>query len=134
MGLSERRDAGRLHEIQDRRHEIDVLNQIRDPPAGAGVAFLLDDQRDVDRFVVHEETVLLLAVVAQPFSVIGEQDDCGAIVELMRLQVLHEAPDDFVRVRDFAVVRRVGGEAIRRRVWLVRLVQVEEQERARRAD
>ncbi len=60
--------------------------------------------------VVHEQPVLLLAVIAEPFAVIGDEDDRGLIVELMRLQVPHEPADDFVRVGDLAVVRRELGE------------------------
>ena len=93
---------------------------------------LLDDQRHVDRLVVEEQAVLLLAVIAEAFAVIRQQHDRRSVVELMRLQVVDEAADDLVGVGDLAVVGRVLREARRRRVGLVRLVEMQEQERARR--
>ena len=123
----------RLHQIEDRRHDVDVLNDVGDAPACARVAFLLDNQRHVDRFVVDEEPVLLLAVVAEPFSVIRQQDDRRPVVQLMRLQVLDQESDDFVGVRDLSVVGRVFRKTFRRRVRLVRLVEMEEEKRARGA-
>ncbi len=65
----------------------------------------------------------LLAVIAEPFAVIGDEDDRGLIVELMRLQVLHEPADDFVGVGDLGVVRRELGEPRRSGVGRVGLVQ-----------
>jgi hypothetical protein len=126
--------ARRLHQVEDRRHQVDVLHQVRDPASRAGVALLLDDERHVDRLVVDEQAVLLLAMIAESFAVIRHQHDRRTVVELMRLQVLHQAADDFVAVRDLAVVGRVRREACRRCVRLVRLVEMEKQKRARRAD
>ena len=82
------------------------------------------------RFVVHEQAVLLLAVVAEAFAVIREQDDRRSVVELMRFQIPDQLADDLVAVRHFAVVRRVLGEPLRRRVRLVRFVEMQEEERA----
>src|SRR5437773_10712786 len=96
----------------------------------AGVAFLLDDQRNVYGLFVHEETVLLLAVIAEAFPVVGQQDNGRPVVELVRLQVPHEPADDFIAVGDLAVVRVVCPEALRRCVRLVRLVQMQKQKRA----
>ena len=123
----------RLDEIEDRRHEVDVLHEVAHAPPRARVAFLLDDERHVDSLVVHEQPVLLLAVVAEPFSVIRQQDDRRPVVQLMRLQVLDQASDDFVGVRDLSVVGRVFRKTFRRRVRLVRLVEMEEEKRARGA-
>ena len=120
----------RLDELEDRRHQVDVLDQIGDAPSRARVALLLDDQRHVHRFLVHEQAVLLLAVVAEAFAVIREQDDRRSVVELMRFQIPDQLADDLVAVRHFAVVRHVLGEPLRRRVRLVRFVEMQEEERA----
>src|SRR6185436_1750890 len=77
--------AWRLHEIEHGRHQIDVLDEIGHPPSGAEIALLLDDQRDVNRFLVDEQAMLLLAVIAEPLAMIREQDDRRPVVELMRL-------------------------------------------------
>ena len=108
-----------------------MLDDVGDAPARAGVPFLFDDQRHVNRFVVDEQSVLLLAVIPEPFTVIRQQHDRGTVVELTRLQVLEKMPDDFVAVGNLAVVRQVLAEPRRRRVRLVRLVEMEEQERSR---
>ena len=100
---------GRLREIENRRNEIYVLDDVADAPACAGAAGLLYDQRHVDRLVVHEESMLLFAVIAQPFAVIRQQDNRRTIVELVRLQIANQPADDFVRVRNLAVVWRVVG-------------------------
>ena len=111
-----------------------MLDDVGDAPPRAGVAFLFDDQRHVNRFVVDEQSVLLLAVIPEPFTVIRQQHDRGTVVELTRLQVLEKMPDDFVAVGNLAVVRQVLAEPWRRRVRPVRLVEMEEQERSRRSD
>jgi hypothetical protein len=48
-----------------------VLHEVRNTPPGFRVAFLLDDERDVNRLVVQEKAVLLLSVIAQALAVIG---------------------------------------------------------------
>jgi hypothetical protein len=47
---------------------------------------------------------------------------------------MNQPADDLVRIRNFAVIRRVRGEPLGRRVRLMRLVQMQEQKGARRAD
>ena len=69
------------------------------------------------------------AVVAEPFAVIGRQDDRRLVVELVRLEVLDEAADELVDVSNLAVVRLERVEPRWRRVRRVRLVEVQEQER-----
>ena len=108
-----------------------MLDDGGDPPPRADTRLLLDDERHVDRFVVDEQPVLLLAVVAESFPMIGEQDDRRSIVELVRLQITNQPADDFVGVRDLAIVRRKLREPLGRRVRFVRFVEVKEQERAR---
>ena len=111
-----------------------MLHHVGDAAARAAIALLLDDERHADRFVVDEQAVFLLAVIAEPFAMIRQQHDRRPIVELVRFQVPHELADDFVRVGDLAVVGSVLGEAVGRRVRLVRLVQVQEEKRPRRTD
>ena len=123
----------RLDEVENRRHEVDVLHHVGDAASGARVAFLLDDQGDVHGLFVHEQPVLFFAVVAEAFAVIRQQHDRRTVVQLVRLQVFHQPADDFVGICDLAVVRRVLGEPLRGRVRRVRLVEMQEQEGARRS-
>ena len=124
----------RLREIQQRRHQIDVLHQVGDAASAARVALLLDDERDVDRFVVHEQPMLLFAVIAEAFAVIRQQHDGRSVVELVRFQIANQPADDLVAVGDLAVVRRELRKPLGRRVRLVRLVQMQKQKGARRSD
>src|ERR1019366_4028520 len=94
---------------------------------------LFRSERHVDRLVVHEEAVLLFAMIAQSFAMIRKQDDGRAVVQLGRLEAFQEAADDLVAVGNLAVVRRVGGKTRGRRIRRVRFVQVQEQKDARRA-
>ena len=113
--------------------DVDVLDDVADTAAGAFAGGLFDDQRDVNRFVVEEQPVLLLAVIAKAFAVIRQQDDGRFVVELVRLQIAHAAARRS-RPRTRSRRRRsVLGELCRRRVGRVRIVQVQEQEHARRA-
>ena len=66
---------GRLREVEDRRHEIHVLHDVLYPPASTFAGRLLDDERHAHGFLVHEQPVLLLAVIAEPFAVIRDEDD-----------------------------------------------------------
>ena len=78
--------------------------------------------------------MLVLAVIAEPFAVIGEKNDRAAIVEGLVLQERNEAADDRVRGGDIAVVRRAVARVKRlgRVVGRVRLVDVEEEEKRSR--
>ena len=100
-----------------------------DPAAGAFAGGRLDDQRDSERFLVSEHAVPGFAVIAEPFAVIGRQDDRRLVVELVRFEVLDEAADELVDVRNLAVVRLERIEPRWRRVRRVRFVEVQEQER-----
>ena len=121
-------------QIEHRRDDIGHLDEVGDPAPGVRAAGLLDDERDVNRFVVQEQSVFLFAVVAQPFAVVRDEHDRGLIVELAGLEVPHEAAEDFVRVGDGAVVGSQRAEPLGRRVRRVRLVQMQKQEEPGRAD
>jgi hypothetical protein len=123
----QRRLFRRAGEIEDRRCEVDVLHRHGDARRPVAPR-QFDDERHPRRLAIEKEAVLLFAMIAEPFAVIGKQDDGGAVVEIHPAQAIEEAPDDLVGVGDLAVVRRVGAKPCRRRVGLVRLVDVEEEE------
>ena len=104
---------------ENRRHHIDELHGRVVDTSRARVR-RLDDQRNLQRLAIQKDAVLLLAVIEQPFAVIGDKDDERAIVELSLPEKIEEAADDRVRVRDVRVVRR--------RVRRVRFVKMEEVE------
>ena len=61
---------------------------------------------------------------------VGDQDDDRAVVDAVAFELSEELPDDAVARRDLAVVRRsvAAPERLRRLVWRVRLVEVQEEE------
>ena len=124
----------RLHQVEDRRHDVGLLDEIGHAASGVRSAGLFDDQRDVNRFVVQEQAVALLAVVAQSFAVVRDEHDGRLIVELAGLEIAHETADDFIRVGDRPVVRRERAEPLGRRVRRMRFVQVQKQKQPRGAD
>ena len=77
--------------------------------------------------------MLILAVIVQTFAVIGADDDDGALVDPLRLQVIEQLADDGVGGGDLAVVgiRVAAAERLGRVVRNVRLVDVEEVEKRR---
>jgi len=107
-----------------------VFRRCGDAASRADVAFLLDHQRHVDRFVVHEQPVLLLAVIAEALAVIARDDDESAIEGARRAHRVDEPRQLRVRIRDLVVVRCPGATAIigRRRVGRVRIVKVDPHE------
>ena len=71
----------------------------------------LHDQGDVDRLPVDQHSMLVLAVVIQPFAMVREEDDQSAVVDAALLEELQEGSDDLVGPRDLAVVvQLVPGE------------------------
>ena len=44
--------VGGLHQVEHRRHEIDVLYDIGNPPPRTRIPLLFDDQRNVDCFLI----------------------------------------------------------------------------------
>ena len=124
---------GAFARIENRRHEIDELHDGLDPSSRALARRLLDDERDVDRVVVDEEPVLLLAVIAESFAVVRHENHGRLVVELMGLQIVQQPADDLVRVGDLAVVGPVISGSLGWRVASSRFVQMQEEERAGRA-
>ena len=56
------------------------------------------------------QAVLLLAVIAEPFAVIGDEKNRRLFVQLMGLQVSHEPSDDIVRLAHSAIANWRAGE------------------------
>ena len=67
-----------------------MLHRGSDAPAAAPRLRQLDEERHADRLVVEEEAVFLLAVIAQPLAVVGEQHDQRAVVEAEVAQALQQ--------------------------------------------
>jgi hypothetical protein len=80
----------RLHEVENRGHDVDQLDDILDAAARADAGGRFHDQRDVNLFRADEQAVFLLAVLAEAFAVIGDEQDRRLVVELVRLEVADE--------------------------------------------
>jgi hypothetical protein len=59
-----------------------MLNRIAHAASRSFAGGLLDNERHAKGVVVEEQSVPLLAMIAEAFAVIGEEDDRGLIVEL----------------------------------------------------
>src|SRR5262249_55944947 len=123
----------RLDQFKNCRDEIDLLDDGGDAAPRSDTCRLLHDKRDVDDFVIQEETVLMLAVITKAFTIVRHQNDCRAVVQLVSLEVAYQTTDDFVGVSNHAVVRRRTLVSLRRVMGRVHVVQMEEQEESRRA-
>ena len=81
----------------------------------------------MDRRLVEEDAVRVLAVLAERLAVVARDHDEGAVVQLPFAETREEAPDRRVDARDLAVVR-ILREALlvrgRRVVRVVRVVEV----------
>ena len=94
--------ADRGEDIRQRRRRAHRFPGL----TGAGQ---FEHQRDVEGLPVEKDAVLLLAMIAQPFAMVGEEKDDGAVVEIPGLQLLQEAPR---RSRRRArLPRRIGGRS-----------------------
>jgi hypothetical protein len=84
----------------------------------------------VDRLAVDQHAVLVLAVVVEPFAVVREEHDQGAVVDAASLEELQKGSDDLVGPRDLAVVAQLVPGEIRlgRLVGRMRLEEVEKGE------
>jgi hypothetical protein len=101
--------------------------------AGRALPRQLQHQRDLQRFPIQEDAVLLLPVVEQALAMVGQEHDQRSVVEVLLLERGDEAPDQAVRVSDLSVVGTVlvlGLVRLGRRVRRVRVEQVQEEEHA----
>ena len=79
--------------------------------AGPRAAGQLHQQRHLDRLAVEEDAVLVLAVLAQPLAVVGEQDDQRAVVDPELSQLGDQVADHRVGGGDLAVVGGLAASA-----------------------
>ena len=70
-----------FHELQDRWREIDQPNLLLDDLAGRDLPRRPHDQRDVQRAVVEEHGMRVLAVLTPPLAMIRRQDDQRPVTE-----------------------------------------------------
>src|SRR5436309_1301700 len=98
----------------------------------------LHDERNLDRFAVEKDAVFILPVIAEPFAMIGKEDDERAVVDAGAAERVEKAADDRVGGGDLGVVwLEARPERLRRVVGGVRLVEVQEKKerlRLMRAD
>ncbi len=106
----------------------DLAAMVRLKPDTTGVlrstTDLREDQRDVERGLISEQAVRLLAVIAERFAVVAGHDDerrairCPHIVEQRRYRRVGR--------RDFAVIRPAGIPRVERSRRAIRRVRVEQ--------
>ena len=130
--LARRRERELLAEESGHRgKDVDETGGSGDALAGPRAARELDEERNPELLAVEKDPVLVLAVVAEPFAVIGEEDDDRPVVDPFRLQESEKASEDRVRGRDLSVVgaaRVAALEGLGGIVRRVRLVEMEERE------
>src|SRR5262245_44739358 len=125
--------VGCFGEVQQRWHQIEMLDCLLDSAAGAFSSRLLDDEWNPEPLFVNEPAVFLLAVLPESLAVIGDEDDRRAVVQLMGLQIADQTPDDLVGPSDLGVIRRVDGPTFERHPSRVWLKDMKEEERAGRS-
>ena len=99
-----RRGASTPDGISDRGREVGQLHRCGDALALSRGLRELQHQRNLERFAIEEDPVLVFAVIAEAFAVIRDQQDHGAVVDALRLQIVEKLADDVVRRRHLAVV------------------------------
>ena len=82
----------------------------------------------MQRFAIQQQSMLGLAVIAESFAVVGDENNDCAIENAARGQAIDEPADDLVRIRDLSVVRLCVRVRRRRRVRRVRLIEMEKGE------
>ncbi len=88
-------------------------------------------ERHVQRRLIGEEAVQALLVLAEPFAVVGEDDERRVVAEPERAERVLEAAEELVGPRHLAVVGTpcvAGGVGLGRLVGIVRLVEVKPEE------
>jgi len=98
------RKARNRQHLADRREDVGDLHRRLDARAGQGASGELDQERDLNRLAVEKDAVLHLAVVSEAFSVIGEEEDQGPVVETDPLELGEEPSHDCVGIRDLPVI------------------------------
>src|SRR5258708_38515690 len=74
-------EAARVESGQTEQRGGDVAQaeRARDPPSGARAAGQPQDPRHMERFAVQQDSVLRLAVIAEPFAVVRYDRDDRAV-------------------------------------------------------
>ena len=118
------RGRGDAQKIQHRRGYVDQAGRLvtRARRSCGAPARPMENQGHPQRTFVDEIAVGLLAMLAQALAVIGSEDDESVCRESSGRERLLEAADGFVDVGDFGIVAAV-------RVWLVRVIQMDEGEK-----
>ena len=125
-----------LQERSDRRHDVDQADGPLHARAGLARARQLEEERHVEGLAVEEYAVLLLAMVAEPLAVVGDEEDDRAVIDTRAAELAEELSDHRVARRDLAVVGSAvaAAEGLGRLIRRVRLVDVQEQEERLRLD
>ena len=99
-----RRERRPLHEVEDRRSDVDRAHGLGHHLPRGQEARPPEDQGDADGALVHEHRVRLLAVVAEALPVVADHGDESALLEAERAQPVEDLPQSGVGERDLAVV------------------------------
>jgi hypothetical protein len=94
-------------QIEQGRRDIHEAQRTGDVSSGTA-ARQPQDPRHLQRFTVQQDPVLGLAVIAEPFAVVGHDRDDGAVEPATRLDPIEQPPDEFVGIRNLAIVGVAG--------------------------
>ena len=75
---------------------------------GTAAARQPQDKGHLQRFTVQQDAVLGLAVIAETLAVVGHDRDDGAVEPSTRLDPIEQPPDEFVGIRNLAIVGVAG--------------------------
>jgi hypothetical protein len=64
-----------------------------------------EHHRDLQRLAIEKDSVLVFAVIAEPFTMIGKKNDRGAIVDALLAEKKEKSANDGIRRGDIAIVR-----------------------------
>jgi hypothetical protein len=128
------RTARHAEEIEHRGHDVNESHDVSYPARRhVGGA---NDERDAQHTLVHEDSVIALAVIAQRLSVIGSHDHYRSIQELPTIEGFQQSAD--LRVGEGYLggigIRVSRSERFGRVVGSVRVVQVGPDEERRAVD
>ena len=124
------------HGVEDRWQDVDVAREnrrdfaaiVRLKPDTTGASRsttdLRKDQRDVERGLISEQAVGLLAVIAKPFAMVAGHDDERRVIRCAH--IVEQRRESRVGRRDFAVIRSAGILRVERSRRAIRCVRVEQ--------
>src|SRR6202158_3020492 len=106
-----------------RLHRLDGSASRNAAPGGR-----FNDQRHMHSCVVHEEPMLVFAVVPERLAVIAERYDQRRIIKVVLLEPCDQVAELVIRVGDLAIVEVaaiLGTVGFRRIIWAVRIVKMQ---------